>query len=302
MWEILREQLIYFWYYFDIQIRQIFWYWLLGIVIGSLISIFAKDRIHHLFMKIKDKNIGIIGTFIASILGILSPLCMYGTIPIAASFSKKGMEDDWLAAFMMSSILLNPQLLIYSVALGTNALLIRLNVSIIGGFLAGLLVRICFKDKKFFNFSSFEEKKTKDTDPNMFIILLKNICRNIKATGLYFLLGIVITVLFQMYVPQETFANLFSNKGFGVLMAATLGVPVYVCGGGTIPLLEEWLHRGMSMGAGTAFMITGPATKITNLGALKIVLGIKHFIYYLVYVMLFALLSGLLVDLIGITV
>ena len=89
MWEILREQLIYFWYYFDIQIRQIFWYWLLGIVIGSLISIFAKDRIHHLFMKIKDKNIGIIGTFIASILGILSPLCMYGTIPIAASFSKK---------------------------------------------------------------------------------------------------------------------------------------------------------------------------------------------------------------------
>lgn len=302
MWEILREQLIYFWYYFDIQIRQIFWYWLLGIVIGSLISIFAKDRIHHLFMKIKDKNIGIIGTFIASILGILSPLCMYGTIPIAASFSKKGMEDDWLAAFMMSSILLNPQLLIYSVALGTNALLIRLNVSIIGGFLAGLLVRICFKDKKFFNFSSFEEKKTKDTDPNMCIRLLKNIGRNIKATGLYFLLGIVITVLFQMYVPQETFANLFSNKGFGVLMAATLGVPVYVCGGGTIPLLEEWLHRGMSMGAGTAFMITGPATKITNLGALKIVLGIKHFIYYLVYVMLFALLSGLLVDLIGITV
>ena len=136
MWEILREQLIYFWYYFDIQIRQIFWYWLLGIVIGSLISIFAKDRIHHLFMKIKDKNIGIIGTFIASILGILSPLCMYGTIPIAASFSKKGMEDDWLSAFMMSSILLNPQLLIYSAALGTNALLIRLNVSIIGGFLA----------------------------------------------------------------------------------------------------------------------------------------------------------------------
>ena len=49
-------------------------------------------------------------------------------------------------------------------------------------------------------------------------------------------------------------------------------------------------------------MITGPATKITNLGALKIVLGIKNFIIYLVYVMLFALLSGLLIDLVGITV
>lgn len=204
---------------------------------------------------------------------------------------------------MMSSILLNPQLLIYSVALGRNAFIIRLNVSILCGFVAGILLKIFYKDKSFFNFEGLQEKRNKDTDPNMFKRLLKNIGRNIKATGLYFLFGIILTVLFQMYVPQESFANLFgANSGFGVLMAATLGVPVYVCGGGTIPLLNEWLHSGMSMGAGTSFMITGPATKITNLGALKIVLGMKHFIIYLVYVILFALLSGLLIDLVGITV
>ena len=124
----------------------------------------------------------------------------------------------------------------------------------------------------------------------------------IRQIFIYWIIGIVITVLFQMYVPQDAFVSLFSNRGFGVLMARTVGVPVYVCGGGTIPLLQEWLHRGMSMGAGTAFMVTGPATKITNLGALKIVLGIKHFVYYLIYVILFALLSGLFIDLVGITV
>jgi uncharacterized membrane protein YraQ (UPF0718 family) len=43
-------------------------------------------------------------------------------------------------------------------------------------------------------------------------------------------------------------------------------------------------------------MITGPATKITNLGAVKIVLGVKHFIYYLVFTILFALLTGFFVD------
>ena len=47
-----------------------------------------------------------------------------------------------------------------------------------------------------------------------------------------------------------------------------------------------------------AFMITGPATKITNLGALKIVLGIKRFALYLVYVMMFSFLSGLVVNVI----
>ncbi|MCM1183809.1 MAG: hypothetical protein NC337_10585 [Roseburia sp.] len=41
------------------------------------------------------------------------------------------------------------------------------------------------------------------------------------------------------------------------------------------------------MGSAAAFMITGSATKITNLGAVKIVLGMKHFIFYIAFVMLF---------------
>lgn len=81
-------------------------------------------------------------------------------------------------------------------------------------------------------------------------------------------------------------------------MAATIGVPLYACGGGTIPLLQAWLMDGMSMGSASAFMITGPATKITNLGALKIVLGVKRFILYIAYVMAFSLLCGLVVNLV----
>jgi len=81
-------------------------------------------------------------------------------------------------------------------------------------------------------------------------------------------------------------------------MAATIGVPLYVCGGGTIPLLQQWLTSGMSLGSAAAFMTTGPATKITNLGALKIVLGKKHFAYYIGYVVIFALASGLIVDMV----
>lgn len=76
-----------------------------------------------------------------------------------------------------------------------------------------------------------------------------------------------------------------------------LGVPLYACGGGTIPLLRQWLEDGMSMGSAAAFMITGSATKITNLGAVKIVLGIKRFILYLLFTAIFALISGLIVNL-----
>ncbi len=298
MLEIIRREFIYLWYYFDIQLRQIFWYWVFGMLIGSFVSVFLKDRIHNTFRTLGEKRMGIFGIVIASALGIASPLCMYGTIPIAASFSRSGIKDDWLAAFMMSSILLNPQLIIYSVALGQTVLAVRIVSCLVCGIVAGLLVRLFCRKKSFFNFGGFDEPKSRDTDPNIFLRYIKNLLRNIKATGLYFLFGILLSAVFQRYVPTELMTQIFGgNEAFGVLMAATIGVPLYACGGGTIPLLQMWLSEGMSIGSASSFMLTGPSTKITNLGALKIVLGVKSFILYILYVMLFSLATGLLVNL-----
>jgi uncharacterized membrane protein YraQ (UPF0718 family) len=297
MTDILRREFIYLWYYFSIQFDQIAKYWMFGILLGSAISTFGKDKIHMMFTAIQNKRLGILGVVPASLLGIASPLCMYGTIPIAASFSRKGMRDDWLAAFMMSSILLNPQLLIYSAALGRTPMIVRFVSCFICGITAGLIVHFFYRNKSFFNFSGFAEPANRDTEPNMLLRFLKNVWRNIKTTGVYFLVGIVLSVLFQRYVPSNAFAGLFgSQRGFGVLMAATIGVPLYVCGGGTIPLLMEWLQSGMSIGSAAAFMVTGPATKITNLGALKMVLGARRFILYILFTILFAFITGLIID------
>ena len=297
MAETLHREFVYLWYYFELQLGQIFPYWVLGMVLGSAVSVFLKERIHGTFRALGERRLGVLGIFAASMSGIASPLCMYGTIPIAASFSKSGIRDDWLAAFMMSSILLNPQLIIYSTALGTAALTVRILSCFLCGVLAGLLLRRFYKGKGFFDFSGFEEPKNKDTDPNLLLRFLKNLLRNIKATGLHFLFGIVLSVLFQRYVPAEWISGLFGeNEGFGVLLAATIGVPLYACGGGTIPLLIQWLSNGMSMGSAAAFMITGPATKITNLGAVKIVLGTRRFLLYLGFVMAFSYIIGLVVN------
>ncbi len=268
-------------------------------LIGSFISVFAKDKIHRAFAGMKDKKWGLFGIIPACILGIASPLCMYGTIPIAASFKKQGMREDWLAAFMMASILLNPQLIIYSAALGTAVLTVRIVTCFLCGCIAGLLVFLLYRSRDFFDFSSFEETAGHDTHPNLLIRYLLNVWRNIRATGLYFLLGILLSALFQRYVPQDLMTKVFGgNEAWGVLMAATIGVPLYACGGGTIPLLQQWLWEGMSMGSAAAFMITGPATKITNLGALKIAMGWKRFALYILFVMLFSFLCGMAVNLV----
>ena len=96
MIESLHREFVYLWYYFDVQLRQIFWYWVLGIVLGSCVSVFMKDKIHGLFRSMSESRMGLVGIVPASLLGIASPLCMYGTIPLAASFSRSGMRDEWL--------------------------------------------------------------------------------------------------------------------------------------------------------------------------------------------------------------
>jgi len=299
MAEILRREFIYLWYYFDIQLRQIFVYWIAGMAIGSFISVFAKDRIHGLFSRMRSSKAGLAGIIPACLLGIASPLCMYGTIPVAASLRRQSMREDWLAAFMMASILLNPQLIIYSAALGPKALAVRIISCFICGCIAGILVHFFAKKEDFFNFDGFEERASRDTHPSLLVRYLLNFIRNVKATGGYFLFGIVLSALFQRYVPEDLMTRLFGgNEAWGVLMAATAGVPLYACGGGTIPLLSSWIADGMSLGSAAAFMITGPATKITNLGALKIVMGWKRFALYILFVMGFSLLCGLIVNLV----
>ena len=83
----------------------------------------------------------------------------------------------------------------------------------------------------------------------------------------------------------------------GLIPASLLGIASPLCMYGTIPIAASFSQKGMKDDSASAFMITGPATKITNLGALKIVLGARRFALYLAFVMLLALAAGLLVDL-----
>lgn len=69
MLSLIRRELIYLAYYFEIQLGQILPYWMLGIVIGSVISVFGKQRIHQLFSAMQKHRLGAFGVIPASLLG-----------------------------------------------------------------------------------------------------------------------------------------------------------------------------------------------------------------------------------------
>lgn len=299
MFENIKRELIYFWYYTDVQLRQIFKYYIIGVLVGSFISVYGKQKITLAVEQLsKAKNI-YASIIIASFLGILSPLCMFGTIPIVVALSKKGLKESIILSFMMSSILLNPQLLFFTKALGTNMMIMRFIICFIMGTLIGIVKEIFFKSANFLTYECFYISENHDTHKNIIMRYILNVYRNLKATFLWFLVGIAITSLFNRYVDKDAFSKIFvRNSGFGTLMASALGVPLYACGGGTIPLIREFILQGMPLGSVAAFMITGPATKWTNLAALKTVMKFKFFMFYFIYVIVYAFIVGLIINLV----
>ncbi len=277
-----------------IQFRQIFPYWILGVLAGSLLSVYALEKIEKLIGNLNKEGFSILKITLAAMLGVASPICMYGTVPLIVSLAKRGLPEYIMAAFMISSILLNPNLLLMSVSLGMPIALFRLFSAVAAGVLAGILVKIFFRKRSLFRLTENEgsgmvSRKRKK--------LLNDIHKSITITAPYLLAGILLTALFDRYFPKGYIVAAFGqNRGLGILFAVSMGVPIYACGGGSIPLLKLWLHEGMTVGSAIAFMLSGAATKFTNLGAVKIILGLRNFIIYIVFNILFSICAGLLAN------
>ena len=275
------------------QLKQIAPYWALGLIAGSLVSVFLSEKITGKMAVLSTGRLWFFPVCIASFLGIVSPLCMYGTVPVMAALGKKQVPQHLLAAFMISSVLLNPNLFIMSFNLGIGLALARLVFSFLCGLLAGVLAFLLLKGKKLFTFEKFDsssEYKKKKT-------FFKDLFKAFRITAPYLLFGVTLAAVFDRYIEPEWIASIFGQRrGLGVLFATTLSVPLYACGGGTIPLIRAWLEAGMGQGDALAFMLAGPATKITNLSAVKMIFSTKNFLLYLTYCLLFAILAGLFVE------
>lgn len=277
--------------FFNFQLKAFFPYWIAGLIAGSFISVFGTAKIGEAAAGLDTKKFSIVRIIFASLLGAISPLCMYGTVPLVAALGRKGVAEYLIAAFMVSSILINPNLFIFSFALGAPLALTRLFLALIAGIIAGTLIYLFFRKRNFFRFDNFEGKTKSQSQLPALRLLLLDLYRAVCIIGPYLIAGLLLTSVFERYLSKELVKLAFENyRGLGVILAASLGVPVYVCGGGTIPILKSWLDRGMGPGAAIAFMITGPATKVTNLSAVKIILGIKNLILFIAFNFIFAIL------------
>ncbi|MEA4915547.1 MAG: permease [Christensenella sp.] len=103
--------------------------------------------------------------------------------------------------------------------------------------------------------------------------------------------------LINRFVPAAWISAVFGAKNFfAVPIAAIVGLPLYVSGSAAIPLMDSLLQAGVSPGAMLAFMITGPGTSAGVIAGIASILKRRAIAFYLVCLMVGAIVLGYLYD------
>jgi uncharacterized membrane protein YraQ (UPF0718 family) len=277
-------------------VLELFPYIVLGIIVGELLKYTSWIHLIYHFTK---KNIYRAILF-SAILGIISPLCTYGTIPVVLQLFRFGVPLAPLVVFLSASSLMNPQLFIITWGgINPEIAVMRLLTVFIFSLLLGYILYL-FPGKSMVNEDIFtanhkavilSDKCKKDFSFGQFY---QDAWKMLQFVGFYVLIGILIGAIIQVFVPVQLISALFNpDQWFSVPLAAILGVPLYACGGGTIPLVDSLLSGGMAKGAALSFFLVGPATRITPLLSLASIIRPAYIGIYIVFLLIYSIIVGL---------
>lgn len=109
--------------------------------------------------------------------------------------------------------------------------------------------------------------------------------------------GLMLAGVITLALPAGSLEG-YVGSGWQEYLAATLiGLPLYVCATGSIPLAVAFLHAGVSPGAVLIFLIVGPATSVATVIAMRHLIGLRGTMLYIGGLVVVSWISAFLLDL-----
>jgi hypothetical protein len=97
-------------------------------------------------------------------------------------------------------------------------------------------------------------------------------------------------------VPEDFFTRYLNSEWLSMLAVMALGIPLYVCSTGSIPVALAMISMGLTPGAALVFMITGPATNAATIATVLQTMGRRTMIIYLAILAGCSLAAGWLLN------
>jgi len=266
-----------------------------GIMLGELLKFTSWTKLVYKGVS-KSPVVSIIS---ASIIGIISPLCTYGTIPVVIELYKSKVHIAPLLAFLAASSLMNPQLFIMTAGgIGLEMALVRTLAVFIFSLAAGMLCYVI--PEKFIirrDISLYDNGGENIINREKKSFIVKQYCinclHNFRHLGIYLIIGIILGAIVEIYIPKGLISAAFrAGRIQSILAGALLGIPLSPCGGSAIPIVSGMITNGMGKGTALAFFIVGPATRPAPLAAMATLFIPLFLAAYCLFLIVSAVLMG----------
>jgi uncharacterized membrane protein YraQ (UPF0718 family) len=290
------------WFFVDV-VQKIFL--LLSLVIflaGIARSWFSPEKTRQ---KLEGKSL-FGGNVLAGMLGIATPFCSCSAIPLFIGFLEAGIPVGVTFTFLIASPMINEVAVVmlfslFSWKVGVIYIFTGLLIAILSGWIIGKLkLERWIQDwvlKARFGVSRSEEVRlTLDDRIGIGFNAMKDILKKIWP---YVLLGIGVGAWIHGYVPQDYLASLMSKSGwYSVPLSILIGIPLYSCSAGAVPIAYALLEKGVPLGTALAFMMAVIGISLPEVIILKKVLKLQFILTFVGIMALGIMLVGYLFNMI----
>ena len=253
-------------------------YLLLGFFIAGVLHVFVPQKFYANYLSRNNK----LSVVWAALLGVPLPLCSCGVIPTAIGLRNEKASKGAIASFLIAT----PQTGIDSILatfslMGLGFAIIRPTAALITGVCGGLLVNRLVREDDIKDDSSTSCQV--ESGNRIWRVLKYAYYDMLRDIGLRLLIGLVVAALIQVAVPDEFFLSFGSQPLLQMLVILVIAVPMYICSTGALVML-----------------MAGPAVNLASILVVHKSMGRRFTSIYLMTIVGFAVLFGLLLNATGI--
>jgi uncharacterized membrane protein YraQ (UPF0718 family)/copper chaperone CopZ len=243
----------------------------------------------------------IINVIKAVLLGVPLPLCSCSVLPAGVALKKEGAGDGAAVGFLISTPQTGVDSITVSAAmLGWPFAVLKVVAAIVTGLVGGLLTNLTAPPLTGPAAVAHEPESPRSHRSLIGMAgeaLEYGYIEVLSGIWKWLLIGLAVSALVSTLVAEQSLADHAWASGFsGLLVMLVVGIPLYVCNTGSLPIAAALVRAGVSPGAALVFLMAGPATNAATIGAVWRTFGRRVTAIYLGAIVAGSLLFGWVFD------
>lgn len=268
---------------------------LIGVFISSIVHVFVPEQT---IKRMIPKNL-VLGILVASLLGIIFPICECGMVPVIRRLIKKGMPLYVATTFILVGPILNPIVFLSTFTAFRNRPEItysRMGLALLVALVIGIFIYRFIKSNQLKEQSHDDHHHNHDHDHshgNKWIDLMGHITSEFFEMGKYLMFGSILAAGLQTVIDRESLVSIGNGPILANVLMMGLAFVLSLCSTSDAFVASSF-STTFSSGSLIAFLVFGP---MINLKGILMMLAVfkNRFVVWLTALVFLTVLCGSLI-------